>query len=282
MLEGYDISKKFKAVVKKNEHLTSGKGEEEVRNLVLEVEPGVKLDAGNNVGVLVPGPHEFGNEYHFRLYAVAGVLSSQEPLQVEMCVKRCFYIDDFNGERYKGVASNYLCDRQVNDEITLTGPYQSAFQVPEDSGSNLLLIAQGTGIAPFRAFVRHIYEDLGGWKGKVRLFYGGKTGMEMLYMNDKKDDFVNYYDEATFRAFQAVSPRPSLNAPIDFENTFEQNAKEIWEMILDPNTHVYVAGLQKMSEQLKGAFIKVAGSEEKWDKRKAELVAGGRWVELLY
>jgi hypothetical protein len=29
-------------------------------------------------------------------------------------------------------------------------------------------------------------------------------------------------------------------------------------------------------------FGELAGTKEKWQRRKAELMAGGRWVELLY
>jgi len=28
--------------------------------------------------------------------------------------------------------------------------------------------------------------------------------------------------------------------------------------------------------------VLLAGSEQKWERRKAELMAGGRWVKLLY
>jgi ferredoxin--NADP+ reductase len=37
-----------------------------------------------------------------------------------------------------------------------------------------------------------------------------------------------------------------------------------------------------MLEPLNKAFSKMAGSEEKWERRKAELKAGGRWAELVY
>jgi ferredoxin--NADP+ reductase len=53
-------------------------------------------------------------------------------------------------------------------------------------------------------------------------------------------------------------------------------------MLGDPKTYVYVAGLEKMRDELDKLFAGLAGSEAKWQRRKAELMAGGRWVELLY
>ena len=56
----------------------------------------------------------------------------------------------------------------------------------------------------------------------------------------------------------------------------------MWQLLGDPKTYVYVAGLEKMIGQLDKVFAGLAGSKEKWERRKAELVAGKRWVELVY
>jgi ferredoxin--NADP+ reductase len=283
-LDDYDFEQTFTATVKETSRITPEESDE-IRNIVLEVgDKGFKFDVGQNIGVLVPGPHELGQEEHFRLYTIANTpeTSNGDLPTVEICVKRVSYLDDVSGERYKGVASHYLCDRKPGDQIKISGPYGLAFDVPEDKSSDLLMISLGTGIAPFRAFVKHIYKDLGGWSGKVRLFYGAKSGLEMLYMNDKQNDFVNYYDEETFKAFAAVSPRPHMDDPIPLDEALEKNAQEVWEMILKPNTHVYVAGLEKMVEPLDKAFAKMAGGADKWENRKAELKAGKRWKELIY
>jgi len=73
-------------------------------------------------------------------------------------------------------------------------PYALPFQMPREHDVNLLMIGMGTGIAPFREFVQHIYETLEGWQGQVRLHYGARTGLESIYMNDARDDFANYYE----------------------------------------------------------------------------------------
>jgi ferredoxin--NADP+ reductase len=284
-LQDFDISNQFQALVMQSDRITAEDPSDEVRHMILEVHrDDITFQLGQNVGVLVPGPHEFGSPHHLRLYTIAGAGESQPKngKSVSICVRRCFYIDDFSGERHPGVASNYLCDRKPGDSITLTGPYGSVFKLPANKNANLLMVGMGTGIAPFRAFVKHIYDDLGGWTGKVRLFYGAKTGLEMLYRNDRKNDLANYYDEATFKAFEAVSPRPALDAPVALDRMIEDNAEEVWGLIQHPDTYVYVAGLEKARELLDKALSNIAGSQDAWRRKKAELVAGERWAELVY
>jgi ferredoxin--NADP+ reductase len=287
-IEEYDLSNRMSGTVMENTRITPVTSPEEVHDIVIKVDrDDINFHAGQSVGVLVPGPHPFGNPHYLRLYTIANeaVPPYRDKPLINLCVKRCFYVDEYSGERYKGIASNYLCDLQPGNPLTLTGPYGMPFEVPEDNSTNLLMIGLGTGIAPFRAFVKRIYDTRGGWYGKVRLFYGARSGLEMLYMNDEKNDFTQYYDKETFRAFEAISPRPYLDPDASgaaLDQTLEVHADEVWKMILDPDTHVYVAGLESIREVLDKAFVKMAGSKERWERRKAEMVAGKRWIELIY
>lgn len=144
------------------------------------------------------------------------------------------------------------------------------------------MIGMGTGIAPFRGLVRQIYEQVGGWEGKVRLFYGARTGLEMLYMNDENADLANYYDQPTFKAFQAVSPKPHFDAPIALDRAIEQNAEEIWALLQSPDTYVFIAGTQAIADVVNHTLVGIAGSADAWYATRDGLVAGGRWAEVLY
>lgn len=284
-LAAYDRQTTFNATVKESVRLTPDQYKEEVRHIILELDgAAAQFHIGQSIGVSVPGPHAFGNEDHFRLYSIAGIGESESGhgKTVSLCVRRCFYVDDYSGERYPGVASNFMCDLKPGDTLALSGPYPGPFKLPNDRTANLLMVGMGTGIAPFRAFVRHIYSEVGGWQGQVRLFYGAKTGMELLYMNDIKNDLANYYDNETFKAFEAISPRPHFDAPVALDRTIEQNADDVWQLIQDPKTYIYVAGLSKVAELMDAAMAKIAGSEDAWRRRKAELRAGERWAELIY
>jgi ferredoxin--NADP+ reductase len=284
-LEDYPKEPNYTATVLSTEAITEKGSEIEVRELVLAVDkPEFDFELGQSIGVLVEGPKEFGGSVHHRLYTVADLPqkdSAGKP-EITIVVRRCNYIDDYSGEEYIGINSNYLCDRRAGDKITITGPFGIPFQVPDDRNANLLLIGMGTGIAPFRALVKHIYRDVGDWNGKIRLLYGARSGLELLYMNNQRDDFTNYLDEETFEAFKALSPRPNWADPIAWDLAIEDRADEILNLLSDDHTHVYVAGQKRIRDEMDALFARVCGSMAGWTKIKDELVEQGRWVELLY
>jgi ferredoxin--NADP+ reductase len=284
-LSDYDTSRTTEAVVKESHRITPN-DVPEVRSILLGIaHAGFSYRTGQNIGITVPGAKAFGHDRHFRLYTIA---NSPQPndsgeVEIELCVRRCFYIDEVSGEEYPGLASNFLCDAQPGDRITFTGPYGDAFRIPEDPETNLLMVGSGTGIAPFRAFIQHIYEQQPDWHGKVRLFYGARTGTETLYRNDLRDDLTNYYSRETFEAFEGLSKRPWM----DREDTglgevVGNNAEAIWKLMQDPKTHVYIAGLPKTAEDFYSAMADVAGSNARWRWTREEMMEQGRWSELLY
>ena len=284
-LEDYPKEPNYTATVLSTEAITEKGSDVEVRELVLAVDkPEFDFELGQSIGVLVEGPKEFGGSVHHRLYTVADLPQKDSAGQPEITivVRRCNYIDDYSGEEYIGINSNYLCDRRAGDKITITGPFGIPFKVPDDRNANLLLIGMGTGIAPFRALVKHIYRDVGDWNGKIRLLYGAQSGLELLYMNNQRDDFTNYLDEETFEAFKALSPRPNWADPIAWDLAIEDRADEILNLLSDEHTHVYVAGQKRIRDEMDALFARVCGSMAGWTKIKDELVDQGRWVELLY
>lgn len=279
-----DQYEKHEAVLRTSRRITP-ESTDEVRQLVLHVaEPAVYFPEGQSVGVLVPGPHPFGAKEHHRYYTIAKTHADADGqgADLELLVRRCFYIDEVSGEQVAGIASNFLCDARAGDKITLTGPFSSPFRVPADKESNLLMLGTGTGIAPFRAFLRRVYEEQKGWKGKVRLYYGAKTGTDLLYMNDLNNDLGNYYDQATFQAIQAVQQGLLSDEGDALQHGIEGNAADIWALIQEPKTHVFLAGMKKVVDALDAEMAKAAGSTERWAAAKQALIDSRRWSELTY
>lgn len=272
------------AFLKTSERITPATAAE-VRHLVLQVpDPSFQFVEGQSIGVAVMGPHQFGQPYHLRRYSIANArnLPLSTGVEIELLVRRCFYLDEVSGEQYPGIASNYLCDAQPGEKILLTGPYVSPFKMPLDNRANLLMVGTGTGIAPFRAFAQLIYERRGDWNGQVRLFYGGRSGLDLMYANDEASDLGNYYDAKTFKAFKALGTRPLMTSAQALEHGLREHAAEAWHLLKQPNTYVFISGLGKIALVFERVMADQAGSAADWSSLKERLTEEGRWSELIY
>ncbi|MDM8545129.1 FAD-binding oxidoreductase [Candidatus Venteria ishoeyi] len=278
------IEQSLSAVVRASSRITDD-STDEVRELVIYIdEPSFRYRVGQSIDVIVPGKGEFGSGKHIRRYTIAkgNHPESEQGVELTLLVRRCFYIDDVSGEQYPGKASNYLCDAKVGDTVSVTGPYRSVFNIPTDKNANILMIGTGTGIAPFRSFIEAIYKQEGEWNGKVRLFYGVKTGLDLLYMNDKNNDLTNYYHQDTFNAYSALADKPLSGEEVGLEKSLKNNQQEVWDLINLPDTYVFIAGLAKISSSLDTVMTQAAGSEQNWEALKQKLKDEKRLSKLLY
>jgi len=276
------VSNTIQAVLVSSQRITP-ETTDEVRQLRLHIEePAYYFLEGQNLGVIAPGPHPYGNAVHHRYYTIASATPAGNGVDLELLVRRCFYIDEVSGERYPGEASNYLCDAQPGTSVTLTGPYRSPFRIPAAPESNLLMLGTGTGIAPFRAFLRRVYEEHKGWQGQVRLFFGARSGADLLYMNDQNSDLGHYYDQETFKAVKAVRGVLLGDESDALGHGLEANVEDIWNLLQSPATHVYLAGLKRIADVFDATMARRAGSPEAWQAVKQGLLDDKRWSELTY
>jgi ferredoxin--NADP+ reductase len=278
-IEDLDLGQRWPATLVENTALTPRSARDEVRELVLEVaEPDRQVRAGQSVAVLVAGPHDFGQQHHVRLYTIAKTPAEAGPGKFSLCVRRCTTLDPFSGERFPGTASNFLCDLPVGSKLWLSGPVGLPFVIPDDPRTPLLIVGLGTGIAPFRSLLRELYEERN-WQGRVMLFYGARTGLEAVY----RDAIAQVSARAaSFSPIEVVSPRPAWDDPADLTDAIRRHQAEVWELLSEPNVHVYVAGLTQVGLQFDAALAEAAGGAEAWAARKAEISAAGRWMSLLY
>ena len=95
-------------------------------------------------------------------------------------------------------------------------------------------------------------------------------------------DLALYYDQVTFKAFEGLSRRPWVGEDDAIERTLQQHAQDIWDLLQEDNTFVYVAGLERISTALDKAMSEAASSESRWRWTRQDLMQQGRWSELLY
>ena len=116
---------------------------------------------------LVPQRYQFRPPWKpVRLYSLASPTRGEideggvrRPHLVSTTVKRTIDEHHDTHKLFLGVASNYLCDLHVGDEVKLTGPAGKRFLIPSRPGEHdYLFFATGTGIAPFRGMLIDLLE----------------------------------------------------------------------------------------------------------------------------
>lgn len=115
-----------------------------------------------------------------RLYDVANSLS-ELPDELHLTVKAYDYT--FGNREEAGIASHYLLDLQPGDSVQLYPHRNARFRLPEQPGTPLILIAEGTGIAPYRAFWQEL--ALSGQNTPCWLVFGEQSfEQDFLYQLD--------------------------------------------------------------------------------------------------
>jgi len=284
----YRPSEPFMATLLENRRLTPEDSIDDIRHLLFDI-TGSQINylEGQSVGILVPGLDERGKRHRVRLYSIASSRSGDDGNSntITLCIKRVVYTDEESGEEVRGLASNFVSDAKPGDKIPLTGPTGRRFLLPASDQVNLVMIAVGTGIAPFRSFINHIYSERGSWGGCVRLFYGAKTGLESVYMNDKNNDIGQYYTKNTFQAFQALS-RQETNTEgerVYVQHKIAQQKEKIWPLVKGGNLVLYLCGLKSMESGVDQVFAGWATEDGlDWATIKEELKSSGRWNIEVY
>jgi ferredoxin--NADP+ reductase len=209
---------------------------------------------GQSLGVLAPGVDERGRPHKLRLYSIASTRTGDDGrgTTASLCVKRVIYKDPVTGVERRGIASNYLCDLAPGDQVMVTGPAGKSFLLPDDPGSNLILVATGTGIAPFRAFLRRIFRDLPRWTGAVHLFFGARTEAECLY----REELESYLDRPGYRrsfAFSREQTTPD-GRRMYVQDRMAERLDELGELLGRENTYLYICGLKGMEAGIEALF----------------------------
>jgi ferredoxin--NADP+ reductase len=277
----------FQVVVLSNTQLTEPESPDDIRQLVLCHEGrNIQYVEGQSVGVIAPGERAPGKPHRPRIYSVASsrVGDDLRGTTLTLCVKRVRFVDQQTGKEVVGVASNYLCDLQPGDTVNMTGPVGRRFLLPADDRTDLVMIAVGTGIAPFRAFIHYIYRVRQSWRGRVRLFYGSKTGMESLFMNRENDDIGLYMQQETFRAFRALSDVETEHQHQGLvQDRLQENAHEIWSIMRERNFCLYLCGLRAVEQGAQEVLGRIAAQHgHDWDALLQEYRAEGRWNVEVY
>ena len=253
-------------------------------------DPHLEYVEGQSIGIIPEGTDAKGKPHKLRLYSIASTRhgDDMEGKTVSLCVRQLEYQNEA-GEEIKGVCSTYLCDINPGDKVKITGPVGKEMLLPEDEEANVIMFATGTGIAPMRTYLRRMFEaserDKNGWKfrGKAWLFMGAPKTPNLLY----DDDFEKYQEEFpdNFRYTKAISreQKNSKGGRMYIQDRVLEHADEIFSMIEDPKTHVYMCGLRGMEPGIDEAMTAAASSKGlDWAELRPQLKKADRWHVETY
>jgi len=252
-------------------------------------DPHLEYVEGQSIGIVPAGEDAKGKPHKLRLYSIASTRHGDnlEGNTVSLCVRHLQYEKD--GETINGVCSTYLCDVEPGTKVKITGPVGKEMLLPEDEEANVIMLATGTGIAPMRTYLRRMFEPKeraeNGWnfRGKAWLFMGAPKTANLLY----DEDFLHYEKEYpdNFRYTKAIS-REQQNPKggrMYIQDRVSEHAEEIFAMIEDPKTHVYMCGLRGMEPGIDEAMS--AAAEAKgldWSELRPKLKKAHRWHVETY
>ncbi|MBE7438649.1 MAG: ferredoxin--NADP(+) reductase [Spirochaetales bacterium] len=265
----------------KKERLTTPDALDDIYHLVFDLEgQPYSFVEGQSMGVVAPGERAPGKPHQVRLYSIASTSSGEagNPDHIALCVKRATHTEA-DGQVGQGVCSGYLCHLSPGDPVLVTGPSGKAFVLPEDKAADMILIATGTGIAPFRAFLMRMLGDLQ-WAGKIDLFYGAKTQRELSYANDCNAEILNFQDRIGLHlALSRVDPHRKIYV----QDRLLEEGQRIRQAVERGQAAFYICGLKGMEAGIEESLSRIMeGSEHPWAEWKARLKKSGRWNLEVY
>lgn len=262
----------------------------DIEHVILKLPTGFHYVEGQSLSVIPPGVDpKNGRKNKPRLYSIASTRYGDllDGNTISLCVRRAEFIDpDGTKDPAKqGVCSNFLCDVKAGDEVDVAGPVGKTMLLPEDPDKDIIMIATGTGIAPFRGFLHRLFMENTLAKhrfgGNAWLVLGVPVSGGLLY----KEEFdCMQRTSSQLRIDYAIS-REMTNSDggkLYVQHVIAQNGKELFDR-LDAGAHVYFCGLKGMMPNILDTLEQVAESQGcVWSEKLSELKKNNQWHVEVY
>jgi ferredoxin--NADP+ reductase len=254
-----------------NDELVAEGGIGTVRHLIFDISEGdLKYVEGQSIGIIPEGTDDKGKPHKLRLYSIASTRHGDhvDDKTVSLCVRQLEYKHPETGETVYGVCSTFLKDLQPGDPVKITGPVGKEMLLPADESANIVMMATGTGIAPFRAYLWRMFKDNERsvnpeyqFNGKAWLIFGIPTTPNILYKEELEELQAKYPDN--FRMTYAISreQKNTEGGRMYIQHRVAEHADELWNLVKDEKTHVYICGLKGMEDGIDEAMSAAAAKE---------------------
>lgn len=197
-----------------------------------------------------------------RLYDVANAFN-QDSDELHITVKDYRY--QLGEQQHTGIASDYLLNLELGELVRAYVHQNKRFRLPDDTSAAIILIAQGTGIAPYRAFIQTLSELASA--PPVWLFLQEHSREEdFLYQADWQQAQADGVLSNIHTLFTADTPNTTL------ADVFASCCDELASW-LQEGAHLYICGEKTAlsgAEQSLQTVCDNSGDDNLWQDLKAQ------------
>lgn len=286
-----------KATVLGRARIISDDAPGDIQHIVLRLPENMHYVEGQSLSVIPPGTDpNTGRTYKPRLYSIASTRYGDilDGNTVSLCVRRAEFYDPITTlpvPAKKGVCSNFLCDSERGDEVMVAGPVGKTMLLPEDPTADVIMIATGTGIAPFRAFLHRLFMEntvTGNmFQGTAWLVLGVPTTGGLLYPEEiiaMKQNAAARGAPDSLKVDYAISRemKNQNGGKMYVQNVIEENADEFFDR-LNNGANCYFCGLKGMMPPILETLEEVAAKKGvDWPEMLKRLKDNHQWHVEVY
>jgi sulfite reductase (NADPH) flavoprotein alpha-component len=198
-----------------------------------------------------------------RLYSVANS-PLVFPGEVHFTVGLMEY--ELKNRRHSGVCTTYFSDRiNIGDTIPVYLEANENFRLTDEDSKPVIMIATGTGIAPFRGFLQdrnHRKATGDNW-----LFFGDRHAeSDFLYQNELED----YLEKGILTRLNTAFSRDQAEK-IYVQHLMLENSKELFQWINDRDAEIYICGNKRtMGKDVRETLALIIATEGRLSPASAD------------
>ena len=289
----YKPSAPYVGKVISNEPLVGEGGLGIVQHITFDLSEGdLHYVEGQSIGIIPAGTDANGKPHKLRLYSIASTRHGDhmDAKTVSLCVRQLEYKHPETNETVYGVCSTYLCHIEPGSDVKITGPVGKEMLLPDDPDATIIMLATGTGIAPFRAYLWRMFKEAEKkanpnyqFKGLAWLIFGVPYTPNILYKEELEQIQTEYPDN--FRLTYAIS-REQQNPEggrMYIQHRVAEHAPELWQLMQKPNTHTYMCGLKGMEDGIdEGLSAEASKHGVDWVEFRKQMKKEHRWHVETY
>lgn len=264
----------------------------DIQHVLLQLPEGMHYIEGQSISVIPPGVDPANGKPHKpRLYSIASTRYGDllDGRTVSLCVRRAEYHDPVTGlvdPTKAGVCSAFLCGATPGMAVSVAGPVGKTMILPDDPTTDIIMVATGTGIAPFRGFLHRLFMEhtvaRHMFQGQAWLILGVPTTSGLLYPQELQ--VMQQNANGRLEINYAIS-REMTNAQggkMYVQDVLTQQADKLWDR-LERGANIYFCGLKGMMPGILQALEQVAISRGiDWSTKVKEYQANHQWHVEVY